>query len=315
MNRSRALSIVKLVVGGLLVFWLVRSGRLNLDAYKGLWSGKNAGYLILMVGMQAGSLTIVLGRWWFLLRGHKIPLTIWGCILLGYRGMFATLFMPGSLGLDGTRAIYIRNRHRDQLAEGIASMIVDRFVGLVGLLMLASIFSLYLAVSHGGSVAWTLAGTIVTAMLSVVGSLAVVSRGWLPRVAFFNRPIFRKWALAFQTYREDTGALVSATLLSMVAHLLTSLAACAGLAVLGQSFSWITVAAITPVVIFARFVPVTPMGLGVSDSVAEALYDMSGISGGAEVQMLLRATMVLLLVSGGISFWSSVESQREPVSL
>ncbi len=96
----------------------------------------------------------------------------------------------------------------------------------------------------------------------------------------------------------------------MLAHLMTSLAACSGLAGLGLTFSWVSVATVTPLVIFARVLPLTPMGLGVSDSVAEYFYELSGIAGGAEVQMLLRASMVIVLVLGGISYWIPVESRE-----
>ncbi len=314
-NKRHIMAIAKMAIACLLVTWLVQSGRLDLASYRGLLSGKRLPFLGLTVALQFTSLTLVLGRWRLLLRTHKIPLSIWACVRLGFRGMFATLFMPGSLGLDGTRALYLRSRHRNQLAAGLTAMIVDRVVGLVGLLLLSLIFSLHFACTHGGSLPWTLVAAIIAGLAGILGFLVLASRGWLPHSTFLERPILAQWVTAFQAYRGDTGSLARATVLSILAHLMTSLAACSGLASLGISFSWISVATVTPLVIFARFLPVTPMGLGVSDSVAEYFYDLSGINGGAEVQMLLRATMVIILVTGGISYWIPVERTRnDPAS-
>ncbi|MFC1758082.1 lysylphosphatidylglycerol synthase transmembrane domain-containing protein [Planctomycetota bacterium] len=310
MNKRRIVAIAKIGIACLLVYWLIRSGKLDLAAYKELRSGERLPFIVLMVALQACSLTIVLGRWRLMLRTHRISLSAWACIRLGFRGMFATLFMPGSLGLDGTRALYLRNYHRSQLAEGLTSMIIDRVVGFLGLLLLALIFSFHLALTKGGSIPWMLVGTIAVALIGFAGTVVVANCGWLPRHRLLEGPSVSRWVSAFQSHRGDVGALAIATVLSMLGHLLTSLAACAGLMVLGQTFSWVAVATVTPLVIVARFLPVTPMGLGLSDGVAEYFYDMSGISGGAEVQMLLRATMVFILVSGGISYWLPVGSSE-----
>ena len=91
--------------------------------------------------------------------------------------------------------------------------------------------------------------------------------------------------------------------LSILAHFLISVASCLGLAALGLEFSIVAIATVTPLLIFLRFLPLTPLGLGVTDFAGEELFLIVGIDGGAEVQMLLRAMWVVVLIACGAAYF------------
>jgi uncharacterized membrane protein YbhN (UPF0104 family) len=54
--------------------------------------------------------------------------------------------------------------------------------------------------------------------------------------------------------------------------------------------------------LIVRTISVTPMGLGITDGIAESLYGMMGISAGAETQMLIRIAAVLIFLLCGVAF-------------
>jgi uncharacterized membrane protein YbhN (UPF0104 family) len=63
------------------------------------------------------------------------------------------------------------------------------------------------------------------------------------------------------------------------------------------------VIAITCMLNLVWMVPITPLGLGVTDTAAEFLFALIGISVGAEQQMLIRLFGVLLSLAGGLAFF------------
>jgi hypothetical protein len=52
----------------------------------------------------------------------------------------------------------------------------------------------------------------------------------------------------------------------------------------------------------SQAIPLTPLGLGVTEGIASVLYPVVGLRGGAEVVILLRAFTVLLFALCGLSF-------------
>lgn len=299
----------KLGLGVGLTYWLIHSGRLDTEAFR--WSAlrRERWLLPLLFLCQFASLALILGRWRLLLSAQGIGLSLRGTWVLGFRGMFAGLFLPGALGLDGARALYLQRNVRERMAEGLASMVVDRALGLLGLLLLAVVCGLYLAVRRDLA---GLEASLVILVAATAASAAVVASlcGLLPGFGFRKLRRFRhltQFVDSFSAYRQSHGVLLAAVLLSVVAHFLTCLGACLSLVILGMPFPWIAIMAITPLVIVVRSLPITPLGLGVSDGAAEALYAWVGVGGGAETQMLMRAVAVLLLFLAGLAFFVRIE--------
>ncbi len=58
-------------------------------------------------------------------------------------GVFTNLFVPGLLGGDAAKSVYLARRH-GRMGEAIASVVADRGVGLLGLVWLAALAALFL---------------------------------------------------------------------------------------------------------------------------------------------------------------------------
>src|SRR5690348_5407940 len=76
-------------------------------------------------------------RWNLLGALLKIPAPFIEYLKYGFIGMFTNVFVPGLVGGDALRAIYLGRSHQ-RMGDAIASVAADRIVGLIGLFWLAA---------------------------------------------------------------------------------------------------------------------------------------------------------------------------------
>lgn len=79
-------------------------------------------------------------RWYLLVRALDLPFTIGAAYRLGLVGSFWNTFAPGSVGGDLVKAYYIARGQPGRRAAAVATVIVDRLVGLFGLLWYSAVF-------------------------------------------------------------------------------------------------------------------------------------------------------------------------------
>lgn len=235
-----------------------------------------------------------------------LPISWLDVMRSGYQGMFANLLLPGSLGLDGIRFLHVRRSYEDKLAEGLAAIAIDRIIGLVGMLVLGSLASIcFWAVGDDPriiSVAIVTTGSTII-LIGALGLVCGVIPGpllsWAHRFEFIS-----ELAASFSLYRNHVGTLVISLLISVLAHCLACFAWYLGLTVLGYESPMLAVFMLAPILLVLTSLPITPLGIGVADGAAEFLFGMVGLSAGAELQMFIRAMIVIVLIVSGVSyFW------------
>lgn len=85
------------------------------------------------------SQVVVAFRWWLLLRTQSISISIAAAVRLNFLGWFYNNFMPGSVGGDLLRAWYV-TKHTEKRFEAALSVFVDRIIGLLSTLIIATFF-------------------------------------------------------------------------------------------------------------------------------------------------------------------------------
>ncbi|MCA1684468.1 MAG: flippase-like domain-containing protein, partial [Planctomycetia bacterium] len=101
-----------------------------------------AAFLVYMVGMSVSFL-----RWYSLVRVIEPRFTVGSAFLLGFIGNVFNLVIPGAVGGDFIKAAYLVRMDINR-TQAVASMVIDRIVGLLGLFLLAG---------AAGGVAWPMA--------------------------------------------------------------------------------------------------------------------------------------------------------------
>src|SRR5262249_55055350 len=77
-------------------------------------------------------------RWYLLVRVVDPRFTLRAAVLLGFIGNVFNLLIPGAVGGDLIKAAYLSRMHVKK-TQAIASMVIDRIIGLLGLFTLATI--------------------------------------------------------------------------------------------------------------------------------------------------------------------------------
>lgn len=75
-------------------------------------------------------------RWFFLVRGLGIPLKLWDAMRFGFVSYFFNFATVGTVGGDALRAFFVAKENPDRRTESIATVVVDRLIGLIALFTL-----------------------------------------------------------------------------------------------------------------------------------------------------------------------------------
>jgi glycosyltransferase 2 family protein len=219
---------------------------------------------------------------------------------LGYYfiGMFTNLLVPGLVGGDAAKSVYLGRRH-GRMGEAIASVVADRAVGLLGLFWLVALAAIFL---HPASIpSWMIAAAIVTSAITLAGLLAS------PRIArlihLMPRPLRRAGGIV-APYLHNPAALIPAIALSIVLQVILALGQYLLAVGLGLTMPLSLFIFCVPVANVFASLPVTFNGLGIRESAYLLLFGMAGMRKEEAIALGLlwfAATMVGGL-TGAIAF-------------
>jgi uncharacterized membrane protein YbhN (UPF0104 family) len=228
-------------------------------------------------------------RWQLLARLNGIEGRFREYLAYYFIGMFTNVFVPGLIGGDALRAVYLGRRYR-KFGEALASVVADRGIGLLALAWLAAAAALCVtAVKLPRSVTCVI---FTTGLISLLGYLALAPAATL--LMRFGRGFARRLAPLI-SYMRRPRELIPAILLSIVLQL--SLATCQYLLALGLSLpiQLSTFVLIVPIANVVASLPVTINGLGMREAAYLVLLGMAGIAKDQAVALSLlyfAATMV-----------------------
>jgi len=191
---------------------------------------------------------------------------------------------------------------------------MDRVIGLFGLIIIALISGvLWKFLKEDIPIINYLLGFSFILLTCLSGIILILcSKRIFKRLPFLNRmEILVKFAKAMQVYRHELSTLGLAFLVSLTHYALIILASYCGFILFGVTTDSHTLSLIIPFVQLARALPITPMGLGVSDTVGHEIFSAFNIGYGAEVVMLIRLAMIALSSFGAISYFKTSHLRKQ----
>ncbi|MDP7422691.1 MAG: lysylphosphatidylglycerol synthase domain-containing protein, partial [bacterium] len=129
--RTATITILKLGVVTGLLWYLIDTGRLQWE-YLRVPDG-NYGYIALATVMILAVYTIGFIRFKYVLKGADVHIGYLDSFRIGSIGLLFTIFALGLLTGDAARLTYVI-KETNKRAQAVAGLMVDRFIGLLGLL-------------------------------------------------------------------------------------------------------------------------------------------------------------------------------------
>ena len=126
-------------------------------------------------------------RWYILVRAQGLPFTPLSALRLGSIGFALSTFMPGSVGGDIIKAFAIA-REQSRRTVGVATVILDRVIGLCGLFWLVTLLGSIMDFSgiHDEAALTPQARTVLRGILITAAALSFGSLVFWFVMGFFS---------------------------------------------------------------------------------------------------------------------------------
>jgi len=248
------------------------------------------------------ALLITFARWQRLVRAQGLDFSLIDAVRLGFIGNVFNLVIPGAVGGDVIKAAFLCRMHPEDKPKAVASMVLDRVLGLLGLFLLAG---------SAGLASWRdadpqvrlLIGLVWGAIAAVLAVLAVVFSPSLYRP--LNRLVagrgrvelaVKKLESIGMAYRERLGTVAAMLATAVLSHALFVLAFfSASAALFDRMPTLVEHYLMVPLALFTTAVPLPFGALGLSESISGKLFEMVHHSEGAIAMMAFR----ILMYAGG----------------
>jgi uncharacterized protein (TIRG00374 family) len=275
-------------------------------------------------------------RWHFLLRAVDIFIGAPKAFMINMVGAFYNTFLPGSTGGDVLKAYYAAKLAPKHRTRAVVSVIVDRAIGLLALILLGGSMAAYLALSPhqvGDAVAKRCAQVAIGAAVIIVGTVVGLFVLYVPalrRMAGVDAIIHRlrgkaqeranKAIHTMELYRRRPLLVLGTLLMTFPVHMTVIFSAmCAGMALglkLTPGYYWVVV----PVVVLAGAIPISPQGAGVMEFFAILLTQKQGasVSQAFALTMSIRLVQILWNLAGGLfvirgGYHAPTEKEQEAI--
>lgn len=303
-TRQMLLLLAKVAFAGGILWWLFR--RIDIFKLGALLTEIKPAQLGAMLVVGVLIILIASWRWRKLLGIFGIHAPLGSLFCIAWIGQFFMMFLPGPVGDDASRMVYISRAASGRAGEACLSVVLDRAIGLGSVLVLC-LFSVPLqwTVLQTSAQAFWIAGSVFAAGLGflAVGLLFLALARPLPTgggifgvlpVGRVRTELVRIWDIAAgskQTVCQVFVAAIIIQLLNCVSFWL------AGLSV-GVHVSlpmWIS---FVPVILASNVLPLTIAGLGVREYL---LVLFLGVVGRVGEEQALAASLVVFAAMVAVS--------------
>ena len=309
-------TVLKFAVPTSIIAWLL--WRIEAEQWETLRSQpKNYGILISALCVASLAIMISMVRWGLLVRCNGIRLSYLEAMRLGAIGFLLSFVSAGSVGGDLFKAIFLAKRSPGKRLEAVASVAVDRAVGLYGLIVVVVLVLLIAPPRENSDLqqisywaaALALAGTLVLAALIVGGKSIDKALRWLGHLKYVG-PIVHRVADPLRVFHTHPFQFLIAVLMSLMVHSLLSISIY--LIATGMYSDAPTLAEhliIVPIGMLVSALPLSPAGIGLLEAAIAWLYEIVPAiptqASGTLVALVFEIVKILLALAGVVFYWTS----------
>jgi len=263
-----------------------------------------------VLGIACMGIVVVCGavRWQWILRVQGLDLKFRRVFSINFIGLFFNAFMLGATGGDVMKAWYAAHETHHKKAEAVATVIVDRIIGLLVLFVIALVMMLtFWHRVYDDARLRTFTVFTLAFVTGVVGITALSFwRGFADRLPGLRKLLqrlpkyetMRRMIEACRVYASHPVVLGKTAAITVAVHVFSMLA----IVCIGKGLG-ITTASLTdyflylPIINSISAIPITISGFGVREGMYVAMFDRVGVPGAAALALSLLGYFASL-------FWS-----------
>lgn len=307
-------TLLRLVAGvGIVAYLFVK---MDMQGLQEVLRGSLNQWPWLLCGLSVCFICLSIGviRWKIILDGRGLHMS-WGRVFsVFFVGQFFNAFMFGSTGGDVARAFYAAQETHHKKTEAVATVLIDRTIGLVlldfiALVMIIGRAGFYINhwVTHVPALLMLGMNLLTAIVLVILFNIHHFQHWTLLRRIMNHRivgPIIKRTLISVFLYRRKKGVLLKTCVLSLVIHLLTIVE----FYCLGRSFQihlgLIAYLTVIPMILAIAALPITPGSLGIREGLVVALFGALGIGITQSLPLSLMFYLISVIWSlfGGIIF-------------
>lgn len=271
-------------------------------------------YLWLALGIFPVVFLLTAFRWQQLLKAIEIQIAFTRTFALNMVGCFYNSFMPGSTGGDVLKAYYAAKQTPFR-TRAVMSVIVDRCIGLIALVILGGSMAAFQWISSRNpddaatrKCLQVALGSVVI-LLGVVGGLAVLYVPGLRRLSGLDFVLRRlplqtqvnKALETMELYRRRWALVAWAILITLPVHATVVVSAMLCGFAFNLPLEWWYYFVAVPVIVLSGSIPISPQGAGVMEFFAIVLTRGRGCTIGEAfaLTMCIRLVQILWNLTGG----------------
>jgi uncharacterized membrane protein YbhN (UPF0104 family) len=324
--RRTIVLLVKLSVAGALMAYVIYQAEQHEQFRQLVEQPKN--WWLLSAGFVCTFLSIFLSflRWQILVVAVGIDFRTSEALRLGSLGNVLNFISLGSLGGDFFKAVFLARQQPGKRTEAVATVIVDRLMGLAVMLVIASAGILVMGLWRTEDAALlglynlillsTAAGLIGAALLLFVPALTgpqVI--GWGRKLPLVGATVARLLSAA-RAYRDQKRMLARACLMSFFVDMLYVLSVyCVASGLPEEAPTFLEHMVIVPTASLAGAIPITPAGLGTLELAMDKLYTaIHGVDKGVGTIVTLAHRLTMLAVAAvGLIYYFAYRAEVQTV--
>jgi uncharacterized membrane protein YbhN (UPF0104 family) len=133
-------AVVRWSMAILLLALVIRSGKLDLSDLGWFREYPYRALGLYLVALSCALTAMV--RWWQLARALDLKIDLGTAIRLGMLGQFFSTVLPGTVGGDFIKAVYVARRFPSRMARSVVTLVADRLSGLTAVIFLGTLGTL-----------------------------------------------------------------------------------------------------------------------------------------------------------------------------
>jgi uncharacterized membrane protein YbhN (UPF0104 family) len=298
MNAKQAAFLVgKVILAVAIIAWLFR----RTDAHLVWLRVRDAHRIPIVVGLILWLVTIVIAGWrWNRLLGIlgiHIPLKSLTCVVP--IAQFFSVFLPGSTGDDLTRMLYVSRLAPGRVGEACTTVLLDRFIGLVSVLLLAALCIpwQWSIMSSSSQTRWIAFGMLAAGVVSCLGGAVFFLAGH-PTHRWFEKRLrlrpghslrdeaARIWGVLCDN-KLIVAKVIGAAVATQVIHCVVFYLAGLSVGIHTSLLIWPT---FVPIVLASNALPITIAGVGVREYL---LVLFLGVIAGVDSERAIATSFVI----------------------